>query len=102
MEKMATKTQVETRANLYQTVLDALALNGITNEPIKGGSLLDLGNGYHAKLTISVCDPEKVQKYLDEYAEQQSKNATRAAEKAAKDAEKARKASEKAAEKASK
>ena len=102
LEKMATAAAVETRANLYNIAISAFEKNGISAAPIKGGSLLDLGNGYHAKLTISICDPTKVGSYVEAYAEQQAKNAERAAAAAEKAEEKARKAEERAAKKAAK
>lgn len=102
LEKMSTGEAAETRANLYNIAISAFEQNGIAAIPIKGGSLLDLGNGYHAKLAVSVCDPKKVGSYIEAYAEQQAKNAARMAERAARAEEKARKAAERAAKKAEK
>ena len=102
LEKMGTAEATETRANLYNIAIAAFEQNGISAAPIKGGSLLNLGNGYHAKFTISICDPAKVDSYVEAYAEQQAKNAERAAVRAAKAEEKAAKAAERAAKKAEK
>lgn len=107
MEKMTVKESAETRATLYSTAISALEATGLKTEPIKGGVLIDLGNGYFAKMAISICDATKfnLEETRAEYAAQvEARNA--AAEKAAaKAAEKAKKAAEKAkkdAEKAEK
>lgn len=100
LEKMNVKEAAEVRANLYDTVLTELDARGMSNQPVKGGALVDLGTGYFAKVSIAICDPAKVDGYIQEYAEQQAKNAERAAERAAKAEEKARKAAERAAKKA--
>lgn len=84
MEKMGTVEQVATRKNLYELISATLEQNGMSTETIKGGRLIDLGNGYYGKFSVSICDPEKVDKYRDEYNEQVEKNAQRAAERAAK------------------
>lgn len=105
MEKMGTIAAIETRKHLYEIILGALENEGMTNQPIKGGSLIALTGdeaGYFAKVSVSVCDPSKVDGYIDEYAEQQEKNAVRAQEAAARAEEKARKAAERAAKKAEK
>lgn len=59
MDKMTVKDSAETRANLYNTAIDAFEASGLTTEPFKGGVLVDLGNGYFAKMAISVCDATK-------------------------------------------
>ena len=99
MEKMNVKDQASTRANLYMMVSEVLEQNGMATQPIKGGRLIDLGNGYFGKISISVCDPEKVDAYVEAYAEQMQVNAERAAARAEKEAEKARKAAERASKK---
>lgn len=100
IEKMSTVEAIETRKTLYAISTEALNMAGYETQPVKGGSLINLGNGHYAKLAISVCDPSKVDGYITEYAEQQAKNAQRAAEAAAKAEEKARKAAERAAKRA--
>lgn len=105
MEKMSTVQAIETRKELYEIVLGALEKEGITNQPVKGGSLIALTGdnaGYYAKVSISICDPSKVDGYIEEYADQQAKNAVRAQEAAARAEEKARKAAERAEKKAKK
>lgn len=105
MEKMGTVAAIETRKKLYDIVLSALEAEGMTNQPIKGGSLVALtgdAEGYFAKVSISICDSDKVDTYINAYAEQQAKNAVRAQEAAARAEEKARKAAERAEKKAKK
>lgn len=92
MEKMDMKTQVIVRKNLYDIVIEALTANNYSTEPIKGGILIDVGNGYHAKAAINICDPEKVETWRQEYAEQMEKNAQKAALRAEKERDKAEKA----------
>ena len=46
MEKMSMAKQAETRAMLYEKALGSLAVAGFKTETIKGGALIDLGNGY--------------------------------------------------------
>ena len=99
MEKMDVVKQVATRKFLYEVIVDALHSNGFSTEPIKGGILIDLNNGYHAKAAISICDPEKVEGWRSEYAEQMEKNAQKAAIRAEKEREKAEKAKARAAKK---
>ena len=99
MEKMDVVKQVVTRKFLYEVIVDALHSNGFSTEPIKGGILIDLNNGYHAKAAISICDPEKVEGWRSEYAEQMEKNAQKAAVRAEKEREKAEKAKGRAAKK---
>lgn len=107
MEKMTVKESAETRATLYNTAISALEATGLKTEPFKGGVLVDLGNGYFAKMAISVCDATKfdLEETRAEYAAQvearnvaAEKAAAKAAEKAKKEAEKAEKAAAKAAE----
>lgn len=95
--KMPVKEAAELRANLYEIALKAFGAEGMNGVPIKGGTLLTIRDGVHAKVSISIVDESKVDKYLTEYAEQQDKNAARAAERAAKAEEKAQKAAERAA-----
>ena len=83
-------------------VLNTLAQNGYTFEPVVGGSLITIDNHTHCKLTISVCNEDQVPEYLADYAEQQKKSAERAQARADKEAEKARKAQERAEKKANK
>ena len=59
MEKMTTQEAATTRAGLYATTRDALEAAGFPTESIKGGALIDLGNGQYAKLAISICDATK-------------------------------------------
>ena len=95
--KMPVKEAAELRANLYEIAINAFNAHGMTGVPIKGGNLLTIRDGVHAKVSISIVDEGKVDKYLTEYAEQQDKNAARAADRAAKAEEKAQKAAERAA-----
>ena len=99
MEKMDVVKQVVTRKFLYEVIVDALHSNGFSTEPIKGGILIDLNNGYHAKAAISICDPEKVEGWRSEYAEQMEKNAQKATIRAEKEREKAEKAKARASKK---
>lgn len=99
MEKMPVKVQAETRANLYRIVTDALESEKFPTQPIKGGRLIDLGNGYFGKVSVSIVDPDNVEPAIQAYADQMKVNAARAAERAEKEAEKARKAAERAAKK---
>ena len=99
MEKMNMKAQVTTRKELYDIVIKALGAEGYSTEPIKGGILIDLGEGYYAKAAISICDPEKVGAWRHEYAEQMEKNAQKAAARAEKEREKAEKAKARAEKK---
>ena len=92
--KLTVKESAEIRANLYNIALNAFAENGITNQPITGGALIALADGHYAKVSISICDDDKVESYIAKYAEQQIKSAQRAAERASKAEEKANKAIE--------
>lgn len=100
--KMASKDAVAVRAQAYDVITEALASVGMETEPIKGGRLVDLGNGFFGRVQFSVCETEKVQGYRDEYAEQLQKDAEKAIERAKKADEKAAKAAERAAAKAAK
>lgn len=105
MEKMSTVAAIETRKKLYDIILGALEKEGMTNQPIKGGSLVALTGdeeGYFVKVSVSVCDPSKVDGYIADYADQQAANAERARAAAARADEKAQKAAERAAKKAEK
>jgi len=93
---MEFKEAVAARANLYDIATEAFDVAGISSEPVKGGRLLDLGDGNFAKVQISICAQDKVQKYREEYADQCAKNAARAEEKATKEADKAAQAAAKA------
>ena len=97
--KMETKEQVATRARLYDAITEKLTSLGMDTETIKGGRLIDLGNGFFARVQVSICDVEKVPEYRAEYAEQLQKDAEKAIEKARKADEKAAKAAERAAKK---
>lgn len=99
LAKMDTISAAAFRANIYDIIAKALEENGMTTEPIKGGRLIDLGNGYYGKIAVSICDPAKIGTWREEYAEQLRKKAERAQAHADKEAEKARKAAEKAAKK---
>lgn len=98
-EKMSAKEQVEVRANLYEIALTALGNAGYATETVKGGSLVDLGNGQFAVLNIAVKNSEKfdVDEARQQYADQQTKNAEKKAEVAAKAEAKAAKAAERTA-----
>lgn len=98
-EKMSAKGQVEVRANLYGIVLAALGNAGYATETVKGGSLIDLGEGQFAVLNIAIKNSEKfdADTARKEYAEQQTKNAEKKAEAAAKATAKAAKAAERTA-----
>lgn len=100
--KRDVKREASLRATLYDMVLDTLAQNGYTFEPVVGGSLVTIDSHTHCKLTISVCNEDKVPEYLADYAKQQKKSAERAQARADKEAEKARKAQERAEKKANK
>ena len=102
LEKMAVKAQAETRAHLYRIVTDALEVEKLPTQPIKGGRLIALGNGYYGKVSISIIDPSNVEPAIQAYADQMRVNAARAAERAEKEAEKARKAAERAAKRGEK
>ena len=104
MEKMSMAKQAETRATLYEKALSSLAVAGYKTETIKGGSLIDLGDGYFAKLSISICDPTKfdLEQTRADYQESVAKAAERAEVKAQKMREKAEKAAAKAAKLAEK
>lgn len=92
MEKMNVTQQVNTRKTLYELLVNALNNNFLYTEPVKGGILINLGNGYYAKAAISICDPDKVDGWRAEYAEQMEKNAQKAAARAEREREKAEKA----------
>ena len=104
MEKMSMAKQAETRAMLYEKALNPLAVAGFKTETIKGGALIDLGEGQFAKLNISICDATKfdLEKTRAEYQEAVAKAAERAEAKAQKAREKAEKAAAKAAKEAEK
>lgn len=104
MEKLSVKEATATRVELYGIATAALDAQGFVTEPIKGGSLVDLGNGYFAKLTISVCDASKldVDALRAEYTEAVEKRAAKAVEAQAKAAVKAAKAAEREAAKEAK
>lgn len=100
MEKMSVKAQAETRANLYQVTEAALINAGKETEPFKGGILVNLGEGYWAKMNITVCDATKFD--IDAVRAEYQASLDAKAEKAAKHAEKLAKEAEKAAAKAAK
>lgn len=100
MDKMTVKAQAETRANLYQLTSDALQNAGKATEPFKGGVLIDLGEGYWAKMNITVCDATKFD--LEATRTEYQAALAAKAEKAQKRAEKLAKDAEKAAAKAAK
>ena len=100
--KLDVKREASLRATLDDMVLHTLAQYGYTFEPVVGGSLITIDNHTHCKLTISVCNEDKVPEYLADYAEQQKKSAERAQARADKEAEKARKAQERAENKVDK
>lgn len=81
---MNTIEQIGTRKHLYEILSATLENDNMMTEPVKGGRLIDLNNGYFAKFAVSICDPEKVEKYRNEYADQLRKNAEREAERKAK------------------
>ena len=99
LAKMDTISAAAFRTNIYDIVTKTLEENGMATEPVKGGRLIDLGNGYYGKIAVSICDPAKIEIWREEYAEQLRKKAERAQAHADKEAEKARKAAEKAAKK---
>lgn len=102
MEKMSTATQVETRSTIYAIIANALDQAGYSSEAIKGGRLIDLGEGYFGKVSFSVCDATKfsLEKTREEYALSVEKAAERAEKSRAKAEEKAAKEAKKAEEKA--
>ena len=104
MEKMSMAKQAETRAILYEKALSSLATAGYQTETIKGGALISLGDGYYAKMSISICDATKfdLEQTRAEYQEAMAKAAERAEAKAKKAREKAEKAAAKAAKEAEK
>lgn len=101
MEKMPTNQQIETRKELYGKIENAL---GYTTEPISEGLLVDLGNGYFAKVKVSVCNAEKfdLEGTRIDYAMKLQKRAEKAEAARIKAEEKARKAAERAAKAAEK
>lgn len=99
LEKMPLADAAAIRSQLYDMSSEVFEQNGMATEPIKGGRLINLGNGYFARFSVSICEPEKVDKWRNEYAEQLQKNAEKAQARADKEAEKARKAAERAAKK---
>lgn len=104
MEKMSMAKSAEVRATLYEKALNSLAVAGYNTETIKGGALIDLGDGYYAKMSISICDATKfdLEATRAEYQEAMAKAAERAEAKATKAREKAEKAAAKAAKAAEK
>lgn len=92
MNKMSMKEQAEVRANLYGMAEKVLNDNGYYTEPIKGGMLIDIGNGRYAKMSVSICDSDKVDKWREEYAESMAKKADKAEAKAERERLKAEKA----------
>lgn len=104
MEKMGTKLQAETRANLYEVALKGVANAGFETETIKGGALIHLPDGYFAKMTVTICDATKfdLDATREEYQAKLAADAERAAKAMAAAEEKARKAEEKAAKAAAK
>ena len=115
MDKMSIKDATDVRVNLYGVTIDALQNEGFVVEPIKGGSLIHLGNGYFAKMAISVCDASKfdLEATRAEYAEAvatrkvkteeaKAKAEAKEAAKAEREAAKAEKEAAKAAKEATK
>ena len=104
MEKMSMAKQAEVRKELYEKALSSLAVAGYPTETIKGGALIDLGDGQYAKLSISICDPTKfdLEQTRADYQESVAKAAERAEAKAQRMREKAEKAAAKAAKLAEK
>lgn len=101
MEKMPTIQQIETRKELYGVIENAISY---TSEPISDGLLVDLGNGYFAKVKVSICNAEKfdLEGTRVEYAEKLRKRAEKAEAARIKAEERARKAAERAAKAAEK
>ena len=100
MDKMGIKEATEIRSQLYSLVNEELNASGFETEPIKGGVLIHLPDGYFAKLAISINDATKFD--LEAVREEYNlviENRTKRAEEAK---EKARIKEEKAAAKAAK
>ena len=104
MDKLSIKESTETRVNLYEIATEALNEKGFATEPIKGGVLVSLADGYFAKLALSVCDATKfdLEATRTEYADIVAAREERAAKAKAKVEEKAAKAAEREAAKAAK
>lgn len=92
MDKMSMKEQAEVRVNLYSMAEKVLNDNGYYTEHIKGGMLINIGNGRYAKMSVSICDSDKVDKWREEYAESMAKKADKAEAKAERERLKAEKA----------
>ena len=104
MEKMSVKDSATKRSEIYNIVASALADAGYESEAIKGGRLVDLGEGYFGKINFAVCDATKFD--LDatraEYADACVKAAERAEASRLKAEEKEKEAKERAAKAAEK
>ena len=101
MEKMPTIQQIETRKELYSVIENSIEY---PSEAISDGLLVDLGNGYFAKVKVSICNAEKfdLEKVRTEYAEKLQKRAEKAEAARIKAEERAKKAAERAAKAAEK
>lgn len=86
MEKMPTTQQAEVRKNVYGLIVETLNMNGFNTEPVKGGVLVDLGEGYFGTVSFSVHDATKfdVETVRALYQESLEKKAEKAAKAAAK------------------
>ena len=86
MEKMPVAQQTEIRKNVYGLIVDTLNQSGFTTEPVKGGVLVDLGEGYFGTVSFSVHDATKfdVETVRALYQESLEKKAEKAAKAAAK------------------
>lgn len=95
---MPVKEAAILRANLYEGAILGVNEKGFKTEPFKSGVLIDIGDGYFAKMTISICDATKfdIDATREEYAAILETRRLAAEKKAADDAEKARKAAERA------
>ena len=97
-EKMNVKAQAETRANLYDVALKGIANAGFETETIADGALVQLPDGYFAKVCVTICDATKfdLEETRAKYQEKLANAAERAAKAAAKSEEKSKKALAKA------
>ena len=111
MDKMSVAKQAETRKALYAIAIKALNDAGFVTEPFVKGILIELEEGYFAKMAISINDATKfdLDETRAEYQEKvekarvaTEKAAQKASEKVAEDERKAAEKAAKAAEKAAK
>lgn len=70
MEMITPKEKAALRSDLYTIIEKAIRNWGAINvEPVQGGMTVELNSGAFAKIAISVCSGEKVDKWRREYEE---------------------------------